>query len=148
MSLYPCSVCHTRGPGKLASVTTAWNRADGTRAAWRQRLCTACFATVILAMPEQAYDAPLTCPACGIGTADDMAPIFCTVFIPSQGRFDYEWPFCPPCAASWQLSVQEGGTLLEDRRDPLGGLDPGPPTDSPASTAAPWSEVLHGMGRQ
>jgi len=132
MSLFPCSACDTRPPGKLASVTYAWNRADGERSAWRQRLCTTCFVDRVLKLPEQAYDAPVTCPGCGIATADDMDPIFCTAFLPGQGRFDYEWPFCAPCAARWHAIAQDHAQQLEDRREQFGGLVPGPQTGVPS----------------
>src|SRR5664279_2601384 len=103
MSLYPCSACEDRPVGvKLASVTWAWNRADGSRAAYRQRLCVGCYAMRVLAKPLLAFNAPLTCPGCGeMVSSRSMAPIFATSFLPGQGRFDHEWPTCGACQARW-----------------------------------------------
>lgn len=143
MSLYPCSACSVRPAGqKLASSTWAWNRADGSRAAWRQRLCVGCVAQRVLALPMLESDQDLTCPACGISTEQDMSPIYATVFVPGSGRFDFEWPFCPPCAATYQGYAQVGAEQLEDRRESFGGLGSGPQTDHvPASAAATWESL-------
>ncbi len=143
MSLYPCSVCKKRTAEKLSSVTWAWNRIDGERVAWRQRLCVACFATRVLAMPMLTPEQPLTCPGCGAGTADDMDPMFCTAFVPGGGRLDFEWPTCAGCAVAMRQNGEDGGERLENRQGPFGGPGPGPRTDT---GSVPGHQTWAGLG--
>lgn len=130
MSLYPCSACGQRAQGKLANATWAWNLADGTRVAYRQRLCTGCFILNVQGIPMLSPEQPLTCPMCGIGTAEDMDPVYCTVFVPGAGKFSFEWPTCAPCAANLRGKAQENAQRLESRDESLGATGPGPQTYS------------------
>ncbi len=117
MSLTPCDQCKHRVPEKLAQATWAWYRADGVRVAYRKRLCTACFCSLVLPLDKDLdYVNGLTCPACGIATEDDMDPIYVTSFLPGQGKSQIEAPTCAPCAAAYRVRVQENATLLEDSR--------------------------------
>lgn len=134
MSLFPCSGCGLRTPGKLASVTWAWSLANGSRIAWRQRLCQPCFLERAATIPMPLYDAELTCPMCGEGTKDDMDPVYCTAFVPSVGRFDFEWPTCAKCAVGMRLKAEEGAVRLEDRTVSLGAGASGPQTITASDT--------------
>jgi hypothetical protein len=117
MSLIPCDACHQRVPEKLCQCTWAWYRADGQRVAYRQRLCTACFATTVLPLDKDLdYVNGLTCPACGIGTDEDMDPCYCTAFIPGQGKIQLELATCASCAVTIRQRAQVGATKLEDAR--------------------------------
>jgi hypothetical protein len=143
VSLYPCSSCGKRPQGKLSSVTWAWNRADATRTAWRQRLCLSCFTLNVQGLPQLSPDQEIVCPRCGIGTASDMDPVFATAFVPTVGRFDFEWATCASCAVEVRRLAQEGAEQLDDRRqDRLGAGGSGPQTYSAAET---WA-ALGGAG--
>ena len=127
MSLYPCSACGERTPGKLAQTTWAWWRADNARVAFRQRLCTACFAMTVAPLEVNTREFEQTCPACGIDTTQDMDPVYCTTFVPNVGRVRLEMPTCAPCAVELRNRAQKGAVRLEDRSDPAEGR--GPQTD-------------------
>ncbi len=117
MSLIPCDDCKLRVPEKLAQATWAWYRADGVRVAYRKRLCTACFCSTILPFDkEMDYVAGLTCPACGIGTNDDMDPVYVTVYVPTSGKISLELATCAPCAVNIRSKAQSNAVLLEDKR--------------------------------
>jgi hypothetical protein len=133
VSLYPCSMCGARPQGKLASTTWAWNLADGKRVAWRQRLCTQCFILHVQSIPLLPSDAPLACPNCGISTAEDMDPVYCTAFVPGVGKYSLEWPFCGACAVTVRAAAQENAQRLESGDDSSGAGGSGPRTSSPQS---------------
>ena len=130
MSLFPCSACEQRSPGKLSNVTWAWTLADGTRTAWRQRMCQPCFILNCGTMPMPLWNEELRCPSCGERTANDMDPMYCTAFVPGVGRFDFEWPTCGKCAVSMREKAQKNAQHLEDRRESLGAGASGPQTYS------------------
>lgn len=135
MSLYPCSSCGQRATGKLSSVTWAWNRADNQRVAYRQRLCVGCFTVNVLGLPMLPAEAEITCPRCGIGTQNDMDPIYATAFVPGIGRYDLEWATCAPCAVEVRVAAQENAELLADRQQgSLGAGGSGPQTISAGDT--------------
>jgi hypothetical protein len=117
MSLTPCDECRKRVPEKLAQCTWAWYRADGVRVAWRKRLCTACFCSLVLPLDKDLdYANGLTCPACGISTEDDMDPVYVTSYLPGQGKTQVEAPTCASCAAIIRTRAIEHATQLEDKR--------------------------------
>lgn len=128
MSLIPCDFCHQRVPEKLSQVTWAWYRADGVRVAFRQRLCTGCFAQRVLPLDQQLdYANGLTCPVCHISTDDDMDPVYATAFIPGHGRLQLELATCAGCAVKVREVAQEGAAKLE------GGRVEGPSDTSPST---------------
>lgn len=134
MSLYPCSACAVRPvQQKLSNVTWAWNLADGTRVAWRQRLCQSCFILNVQAIPLLTPGAPLACPMCGISTEEDMDPVYCTAFLPGAGKFSFEWPTCGACATKLRADAQVGAVRLESRTESLGASASGPQTYAAAS---------------
>jgi len=133
MSLYPCSGCGERQPGKLAQTTWSWWRADNVRVAWRQRLCLACFAMTVAPLETATREMSTTCPACGIDTSEDMDPVYCTTYVPSVGPVRLEMPLCAPCAAEVRIRAEKGAWRPEDR-DPA-SVGRGPQTDDP------WSKL-------
>jgi hypothetical protein len=138
--LIRCSQCHKRPEEKLSQVTWAWLRADHVRVAYRQRLCVTCFCVAVLAL-DKPLDAEgaATCPACGMETEDDMDPIYCTAFIPGQGKLRVDMPLCAPHAAEVRVRAQEGAERLEDREAWSRGQAPG--------TAPSPDEVWAALGR-
>lgn len=137
MSLYPCSCCGSRPQGKLSSVTWAWNRADGTRVAFRQRLCLSCFTLYVQGLPMLPPDSEIVCPRCGIGTEHDMDPVYATAFVPTIGRYDFEWATCASCAVEIRNAAEVGAEKLEDRQQgSLGAGASGPQTIAAAQTWA------------
>lgn len=134
MSLFPCSACGVRSPGKLSSCTWAWFRADNVRVAYRQRLCLTCVATTIAPLEVSTREWSLNCPACGIDASDDMDPVYLTMFAPGIGRIQLEFPLDPKCAVEVRNRAQLGAVLLEDTSS--GGQEPGPQTNTPSGWAA------------
>jgi ribosomal protein S27AE len=113
MSLTPCDRCRKRVPEKLCQTTWAWYRTDGERVAYRQRLCTACFAATLLPISEAPDFENLSCPACHVSTDRDMDPVYATVFFPGMGKQQYEFALCAPCAVEIRNRAQEGAVKLE-----------------------------------
>lgn len=137
MSLIPCDFCHKRVAEKLCQATTAWYAPSGGRVAYRQRLCTTCYCTNILPLDKPVDMDNLTCPACGVSTEHDMDAMYATVYIPGQGRSQFEFPLCTSCAVELQARAQEGGTRLENRGAVEGpGAGPSTPTDRESYWAA------------
>jgi ribosomal protein S27AE len=138
MSLIPCDFCHKRVVEKLCQATTAWYGADGNRVAYRQRLCTTCYATNILSLDKPVDIDSLKCPSCGISTEHDMDAMYATVYIPGAGRQQFEFPMCPSCGAELRARAMEGGTRLENRGG-VEGPESGPST--PSTREAYWQAV-------
>jgi hypothetical protein len=134
MSLFPCSSCGQRLPGKLSSATWAWFRSDGERVAYRQRLCLTCVATNVAPLEVETREWSLNCPACHIDASDDLDPVYLTLFVPGTGRIALELPMCPRCAVEVRNRAQQGGERLESRE--FGGQDPGPQTNTESGWAA------------
>jgi len=131
VSLIPCDFCGNRVPEKLAQTTTAWYDARGDRAAWRQRLCTACFCSNVLPLDKDLdFAAGLTCPSCGISTEHDMDACYITAYLPGSGKLSLEIPSCAACAVDIRLRAQKGGVKLENRgvEGPSGSGPSTPPT--------------------
>ena len=121
MILKTCSMCGTAVPEALTWAVWAWNRADGVRVAYKQRLCLACVASTLAPLHVACESPVMTCPACGIDTAEDMDPVYCTFIPRGLGKLHLEAPMCAPCAAILRLKAQTGAELLEDRH--LGAED-------------------------
>ena len=144
MSLYLCSACQERVPGKLSQVYWAWIRADGTRASMKQRLCMTCFCINVLPIATDALSAIVACPVCHAGTLDDMDPIYATVYMPGQPRMDVEMATCGPCAVEVRNRALAGAVELSDRQGALGGSSP--PTISAADAWAALGLTPNGRG--
>ena len=133
MSLFPCSRCHERGPGKLASVTWAWYRADGQRVAYRQKLDMPCVAAICAPLIQAVEEWSLNCAVCHIDASDDLDAVYLTAFWPGRGKESYEFPLCSACAVEIRNRAQEGADKLESRE--FGGQDSGPQTMTPDAWA-------------
>ena len=137
MSLYPCSACGNRPVGqRLANATWAWWTAAQQRVAYRQRLCTGCFAEHVATLEQSTRDFNLMCPACGIGTSGDMDPVYLTIYVPSVGKLRLEMPTCAPCAANLRIFAQRGAERLDDSNVESGGR--GPQTETATD---PWAAL-------
>jgi len=135
--LAPCSYCRQRSDAKLSQVTWAWLNAARERVAWRQKLCVACFVQNVLGLDKEVdLTAPLSCPACGIGTEHDYDAVYITSFIPGQGKMRLELPTCGACAAIIRGRAMENAERLEDRLALVEG--PGP---SNTDTSDPWAAL-------
>jgi hypothetical protein len=130
MSLFPCSSCHERKPGKFSSVTWAWWRADNVRTAHRQRLCVDCYIMNVAGLDSAAREEPLNCPSCHTDPDDQMDPTYVTSFIPGIGPVRLELATCAPCAVEVRNRALVGAVKLDDRPAEFGGQNPGPQTDS------------------
>ena len=135
MSLYPCSACGQRAPGKLAQVYWAWLRADQSRVSYKQRLCTTCYCMHVLPVAAEAVSNVVACPVCHAGTLDDMDPVYATIYLPGQDRTDAEMALCGPCAVEVRNRALLGAEQLVDRGAEVGGPSPQPVTAADAWAA-------------
>lgn len=115
MILRKCSMCSESVPEALTWATWAWNRSDGVRVAYKQKLCLACCASVVVPLYAACQSPIMTCPSCGIDTSDDMDPIYCTFIPKGVGMMRLEAPTCGPCAVAIRVKAQTGAEQLEDR---------------------------------
>ena len=138
MSLIPCDSCRARVPEKLAQVTWAWYRADGQRVAFRQRLCTACYCSILLPLDKPVDFDDLKCPACGISTSSDMDPCYATAYVPGAGKQQFELATCAACAVEVRNRAQVGASRLEDRPSVEG---PGPSPSTMTTRESYWSQI-------
>jgi hypothetical protein len=118
MSVYPCAGCGQRVPGRLASLYTAWFLADGSRTAWKQRLCASCVGSqlkpLLAAALEPSPDVT-ACPACGKDASNDLDPIYLTLYLPKQESREFALTTCASCAVKLRLRLQDRAERLPDR---------------------------------
>lgn len=127
MSVYPCSVCKGRKPGKLASAYWAWFLADGSRSAWKLRYCLVCapesLSVLLNDSPAMAADSTVfACIACGASSETDSDPIYCTLYLPGKEPMEYALQLDSACAAKLRIPIVNQGDRLPDR----GGVVRGP----------------------
>lgn len=133
MSVFPCSVCRTRRPGKMATAYWAWFNADGARAAWKQRFCASCAVEGLQALLSTLKNADLdsnvfACVSCGADASQDSDPVYLTLYVPGRDPQEYALQLDAPCAANIRTAAISGAERLADR----GGLVRGP---SPSASA-------------
>jgi hypothetical protein len=133
MSVFPCSNCRQRKPGKLATAYWAWFLADGERSAWKLRYCPACAEDALLKLLNQVRGMDGTsdvsaCVSCGTNAAEDSDPIYLTLYLPGKEPMEYALQLDGACAARLRIPVTTHGERLPDR----GGLVRGP---SPSTSA-------------
>ena len=133
MSVYPCSVCRQRKPGKLAAAYWAWFLADGERSAWKVRYCPACAQSDLLALLTSLRsmgESPnvFACISCGSDSTNDSDPMYLTLYLPGKEPQEYALQLDTACAAKLRIPITGHGERLADR----GGLVRGP---SPTITA-------------
>lgn len=144
LSVYPCSVCRQRKPGKLASAYWAWFQPDGGRSAWKMRYCPVCAAehlTVLLAVsPSTETDSSIfACISCGTDAHEDSDPIYCTLYLPGKEPMEYALQLDGACAAKLRIPITSQGERMPDR----GGVVRGP---SPSMSA--WDTIEHQLSGQ
>lgn len=140
MSVFPCSACGQRRPGKLATAYWAWFRADGERSAWKVRYCAFCApkelsivsaAYVRLADVEDAF----ACISCGANASEDSDPIYLTLYLPGKEPTELALQLDGACAAKLRGPITTIGERLPDR----GGVVRGP-----SSSTSAWDAL--GLG--
>lgn len=133
-----CSSCRGEAPTGRIWTVCSWRLADGTRRAYKHRLCLVCTASKVVPVFEACRRPEMLCPNCGIDTTDDYDAVY-GHFVPRKvGALTFEAPFCSPCAALYRIWFQEGAELLEDRSPAGEG-----PTSGPSPTA---EQVLASLG--
>lgn len=133
-----CDACQQQGTEKLSSLYWAWNRADGTRVAYLQKLCFTCFCATVLPLMDPARSPVLLCPTCGISTVDDYDAVYCKVYVPGQPPETLEMPLCGPCAVNVRNQALNGARPLEDREAGSLGAARGP---QPVSATQTWASL-------
>jgi len=133
MSVYPCSVCGARKPGKLASAYWAWFRADGERSAWKLRYCLGCAREHLVDLLSRLRDLGessevFACVSCGANASEDSDPTYLTLYLPGKEPTEYALQLDGACAAKLRIPITTHGERLPDR----GGVVRGP---SPSVTA-------------
>lgn len=133
MSVYPCSMCRGRKPGKLATAYWAWFLSDGSRSAWRLRYCLECAAEhlSILFQPSQLSEEDsnvFACVSCGVDASEDSDPVYCTLYLPKKEPMEYALQLDGACATKLRSPISTHGERLPDR----GGVVRGPSPDTSA----------------
>ena len=128
MSVFPCSICKRRKPGKLASAYWAWFRTDGSRTALKLRYCLECAPEHLLIVSEVSRLTPensnvFACVSCGADASEDSDPVYCTLYLPKKEPMEYSIQLCGACAVKLREPILTNGDPLPDR----GGLVGGPP---------------------
>lgn len=127
MSVYPCSICRQRKPGKLASAYWAWFNVDGERSAWKLRYCPECAGESLLSLLKQLQSQDgnenvFACLSCGASAETDSDPIYLTLYLPKKEPMEYAVQLDAACAAKLRIPITSKGERLPDR----GGLVRGP----------------------
>ncbi len=130
MSVFPCSFCGQRKPGKLASAYWAWFNADGGRSAWKVRYCPGCAADNLgylwrrLASMDGTSDV-FACVSCGTDASTDSDPIYVTLYLPGKEPQEIALQLDGACAAKLRIPITENGARLPDRGGVVRGPSPG-----------------------
>ena len=137
MSVFPCSFCRQRKPGKLATAYWAWFVADGSRSAWKLRYCPECAVENLSKLWAQlrAMDGTsdvFACVSCGTNAAEDSEPIYVTLYLPGKEPQEIALQLDGACAAQLRIPLTAKGERLPDR----GGVVRGP---SPSTSA--WDQL-------
>lgn len=138
MIVKTCTRCGETQREALFWAVAAWQRADGVRVAFKHKLCLTCAASRLAPMQTHSDEQGMTCPNCGIGTAEDYDAVYVTWIPKSVGTLQLEAPFCPPCAANFRIWWEPGAEALEDRQRSIEGRP-----DAPRYEA---NEVLAALG--
>jgi hypothetical protein len=143
VSVYPCSVCRQRKPGKLATAYWAWFNADGGRSAWKVRYCPVCavesLQTLLLQLREtDGTSSVFACVSCGMDASEDSDPIYLTLYLPGKEPTEYALQLDSACAARLRIQITNGSERLPDR----GGLVRGPSSSTSAWDALGLSPVV------
>jgi len=138
VSIYPCSRCRKRYPGKLATSYNAWFADGESRVCFRQRLCVGCLGEelgeIIRSQVELSEDAE-TCPACGSSNANgDLDPTFVTVYMPGREAAEFGLNTCASCAQKLRVELRQGAEAMKDRGVTVGG--------PPLTQAPDWGSAL------
>ena len=133
VSVFPCSVCRQRKPGKLATAYWAWFLADGERSAWKVRYCPADAQQALLSLlttlrGQDGNENVFACISCGIDSSTDSDPMYLTLYLPGKEPMEYALQLCGACAVKLRGPIVGSGERLADR----GGLVRGP---SPSTSA-------------
>ena len=133
MSVFPCTVCRQRKPGKLATAYWAWFLADGERSAWKLRYCPACAQDSLLGLLNRLRELGETsevfaCVSCGSSAQTDSDPIYLTLYLPGKEPMEYALQLDSACAVRIRAPITTKGERLPDR----GGVVRGP---SPSTSA-------------
>jgi len=145
MASVPCSACKRRTLTKHVSVYTA-RFSEQERIAYRTKLCHDCAAeyadTVKAAKPifgEGGSDVwPDNCSMCGGSTADDLDPIYLTVYEPKREGISLTIPSCAACTSNLAPMLERFGQRLVDRvagSKPFGPGSPGTGEGAPSPLA-------------
>jgi hypothetical protein len=121
-----CSQCGESQKEPLTWTVWAWNRADGVRVAYKQKLCLTCVSTVVAPLYVASENPLMVCPRCGIDTKEDCDPIYCAFIPRGLGKMNIEAPTCGPCAVHLRNFAQTGAEYLEDRNTSSRGQDLAP----------------------
>jgi hypothetical protein len=137
MSVFPCSVCRQRKPGKLATAYWAWFLADGERSAWKVRYCPTCavdgLSTLLQSLRTMGEDVtPTSCVSCSTDASEDNDPVYLTLFLPGREPEEFALLLDGACAAKLRNPITQHGERLADR----GGVVRGP---SPSTTV--WDSL-------
>lgn len=133
MSVFPCSSCRQRKPGKLATAYWAWFLADSERSAWKLRYCPACAQEHLLGLLTSLRELGessevFACICCGASAQEDSDPMYLTLYLPGKEPMEYALQLDTACAAKLRSPIVQSGERLADR----GGLVRGP---SPSTSA-------------
>jgi len=138
VSVYPCSVCRMRRPGKLATAYWAWFNADGNRSAYKLRYCQPCAVEVLVPtlktfLTAVESDSVFACVGCGADASQDSDPIYLTLYLPGKEPEELALQFDSACAAKTRIPIVDKGEALPDR----GGVVRGP-----SPSLSDWDIVL------
>jgi len=133
VSVFPCSICRARRPGKLATAYWAWFDDGGARHAWKQRFCASCALDNLqkLLMTLSAAGSisdVFACVACGASAEHDSDPVYLTLYVPGKDPQELALQLDGPCAVDIRVKAMTGAERLEDR----GGVVRGPSTSTSA----------------
>jgi len=127
VSVFPCSVCRQRKPGKLATAYWAWFLADGSRSAWKERFCQGCavdnLSLLLVGLQSMGENSQVfACVSCGSDASKDSDPMYLTLYVPGKEPTEYALQLDSACAVKLRNPITTRGERLSDR----GGLVRGP----------------------
>src|SRR5712691_3192360 len=110
MSVFPCSVCRQRKPGRLSPAYWAWFLADGERSAWKVRYCPGCasdaLSTLFKKLRSMDGTSPVfACVSCGQDASQNSDPIYITLYLPGKEPQEIALQLDTACAALLRIPI-------------------------------------------
>lgn len=121
----------------MATFYWAWFLVDGSRSAWKQRVCVECAPDYLRQFSKTVSAArtstdPFACLSCGASAEHDSDPVYLTLYVPGREPEEHELQLDAACAARLRIPIVSSGERLPDRQQQVRG---------PSALSSAWGAI-------